>query len=387
MSKPPFPPSGAYLRSIRESARALRKAANISISHDSIERLLTSDVFRNSFQRVSQVHGLGFPLNFTSHLDELNVLSVLSLLNFGSGYRAPLHAATGRGAWDTMKAFVFALYLGSTDGEDDPLSAKGMRSITVGKVAELLRVDIHVERSHETMPGVTVGELGGPLYELVMLITDIMNETGRLLIEYGYSNLGSFVLKALEEGRRALSAENTEAELEVVLERVVRAFPGFQDMAMVDGQPVYCFKKALFLIHTVTIQFGSLQPAPFPLPDTSQSPVFADNVIPSMLVHFGVIDLKPSRLCTLFPEAGTEVRIRRVLEGAVERQGEDMGEGYAVTKEAAYILRAAAIEACEMMGKAGGERETAVDMWLWAVGKEGGYRALGRVAERQTVFY
>lgn len=143
------------------------------------------------------------------------MLSVLSLLNFGSGYRVPLHAATGRGAWDTMRALVLSLYLGSTSGEDDLLSAKGMKKISPATVAELLRVDVHVERPHETLPGVTVGELGGPLYELVKLITDVLNETGRLLVDYGYPNLGSFVLAALEEGKKA-----GDAQLEVVLERV-----------------------------------------------------------------------------------------------------------------------------------------------------------------------
>jgi hypothetical protein len=184
------------------------------ISQEAIERLVTSPIFTSSFERVSQAHGLKFPLKFSSYLDELNVLSVLSLLNFGSGYRVPLHEATGRGAWDTMRALVLSLYLGSTTGED-LLSAKGMEKISLAMVAELLRVDVHVERPHETLPGVTVGELGGPLYELVKLITDVLNETGRLVAEYGYSNLGSFVLATLEEGKKA-----GDAELEVVLERV-----------------------------------------------------------------------------------------------------------------------------------------------------------------------
>ncbi len=185
------------------------------ISQEAIERLVISPIFTSSFDRVSQAHGLKFPLKFSSYLDELNVLSVLSLLNFGSGYCVPLYEATGRGAWDTMRALVLSLYLGSTTGEDDLLSAKGMQKISLAMVAELLRVDVHVERPHETLPGVTVGELGGPLYELVKLITDVLNETGRLLVEYGYPNLGSFVLAALEEGKKA-----GDAQFEVVLERV-----------------------------------------------------------------------------------------------------------------------------------------------------------------------
>lgn len=175
--------------------------------------------FTSSFEHdITQTHGLTFPLKFSSHLDELNVISVLSLLNFGSGYRDALHAATGRGAWDNMRALVLGLYLRSTTGEEDFLSAKGMQGLQLVQVAQLLRVNVHIERQHETLVGVTMGELGGPMYELVKLITDVLNETGGLLVEYGYPNLGSFVLKALEGGRKTRTAERSE--LEIVLEQV-----------------------------------------------------------------------------------------------------------------------------------------------------------------------
>jgi hypothetical protein len=126
-------------------------------------------------------------------------------------------------------------------------------------------------------------------------------------------------------------------------------------MAIVNGHAIYCFKKALFLIHAVHVQFGALEPAPFPVADTRQSPVFADNVLPTMLMHFGVI------------------------EGGVTGGEVSKGEG--------YILRAAAIEAGELLAAAAERPETAVDMWLWAVGKEGELRAVGRVGERGTVYY
>ncbi|KAF8626829.1 hypothetical protein AX15_004661 [Amanita polypyramis BW_CC] len=264
-----------------------------------------------------------------------------------------------------MRALVLALYLGSTAGEGDLLSARGMQNIELAKVAELLRVNVYVERRDESLPGVMIGELGGPLYELVKLITDVLNETGQLLVDYGYPNLGSFVLEALEHGRNVRSDENTDAELEVVLGRIVRAFPGFQDMAIVNGQPIYCFKKALFLVHAINVQFGTLEPAPFPVPDTRHSPVFADNVLPTMLIHFGVID------------TGLEGVIGKV--GGKEEIVVDQAEG--------YLLRAAAIVGGARMAAAAGRRETEVDMWLWGIAKEGGLRAVGRVAERRTVYY
>ncbi len=134
------------------------------------------------------------PLNFSSPLAELNVLAILSLLNFGSGYRVPLHEATGRGAWDSIRALVLSMYI--TD--ERLLTARGMQTADVGKVAELMRVNIHVEKPHESIPGVTVGELGGPMYELTALITGVLNETGDILVGAGYPDLGTFVAQALE---------------------------------------------------------------------------------------------------------------------------------------------------------------------------------------------
>lgn len=183
---------------------------------------MLSPAFTESFKRVSASHGLALPLKFSSALDELNLLSILSLLNFASGYRVPLHAETGRGAWDNIRAFAFSLYLSSSVGEGDLLSARGMKVIGEGKVAELMRVNVHLERPHESIPGVTVGELGGPMHELVKLVTGILQETGKVLVDLGYPDLGSFVAEALKEGEseRTRNGDDPNVQVEVVLERV-----------------------------------------------------------------------------------------------------------------------------------------------------------------------
>lgn len=179
-----------------------------------------SPVFTTTFKRVSQSHGLALPLNFSSPLDELNLLAILSILNFASGYRVQLHQEVGRGAWDTIRAFVFSLYLSSSIDGDDLLSAHGIAAIEASKVAELMGVNVHVERNHDTIPGLTIGQLGGPMYELVNLVTGVLNETGDILVDRGYPNLGAFVLEALKEGAKAEPASDGSQELEAVLERV-----------------------------------------------------------------------------------------------------------------------------------------------------------------------
>ncbi len=89
------------------------------------------------------------------------------------------------------------------------------------KVAELTGINLHIEKPHPKIPGIVIGELGGPLYDLVQLITQVLNETGLILVSGGYLNLGSFVLEALKEGESAQVHRGTgSTALETVLERV-----------------------------------------------------------------------------------------------------------------------------------------------------------------------
>ncbi|KAF8891695.1 hypothetical protein BD779DRAFT_1610446 [Infundibulicybe gibba] len=363
---PPFPEAGTYLKSVRDSSRALCRASQIKIDPQSIERLLLSPALTSTFKRVSASHGLALPLNFPSPLAELNLLSILSLLNFASGYRIPLRAETGRGAWDAIRAFVFSLYLTSSTSDENLLSAKGMKAIAEGQVAELMGVNIHIEHAHPTLAGITVGELGGPIYELVQLITHVLNDTGSKLIDTGYPDLGSFVVEALKEGERLQSRDNETSAIEVVLERLVRAFPAFQDMSEIDGQPIYCFKKALFLVHAVNL------------------PVFSDNVLPSLLVHLGVIDISDSPSCpsspSIIPLAPPQLAFRP--------------KKALLTSDQAYIMRiintAHQLEPSKLVTTDGESVEWIrnmrlpdLDMWLWAVAKDRlDYRLLERFVLR-----
>lgn len=163
---------------------------------------------------------MALPLKFPSVLAELNILCILSLLNFASGYRVPLHVAAGRGAFDSIRALVFSMYI-TADSEGDYLSAQGMQSVQAGKIAELMGVadKIHQERDHESIPGLRVGQLGGPVWEVVELVTRVMKETGDVLVRGGYPNLGALVLEAFKEGEKVRS-DDPNTECDVILERV-----------------------------------------------------------------------------------------------------------------------------------------------------------------------
>lgn len=329
-----------------------------------------------------------------------------------------------------------------------------MQSISMTKVAELMGVNLHVETPHEGLPGVTIGVLGGPLYELVILLTKVLNETGAILITGGYPNLGSFVLDAFKEGARVQSSQGVESGLEAVLERVSDLLDGrsFDAPTLISSNTareslprlpghghgrgtacvayltanafhtmmltfffitaIYCFKKALFLVHAVRIRFGSISPPPFPIPSTKESPIFADNVIPSLLVHLGVIDISQAPgLNVFFVDAGSEESLRRLLGSPPPIMAPENNvpkEGPLLSNDQAFKLRAAAIDACQMIIEAARSYEAPprdadvhetldwiremtlpdLDLWIWSVAKDrADYRALERFAQRDTTFY
>ena len=96
-----------------------------------------------------------------------------------------------------------------------------MQTLSEAKIAELLGVSLHTERQHESIRGVTISQVGGPGWELVQLLKTLLDEAGKVLVDGGYPNLGSFVAEALKEGARAQEEKGDPAVAsDVVLERV-----------------------------------------------------------------------------------------------------------------------------------------------------------------------
>jgi hypothetical protein len=167
---------------------------------------------------------------------------------------------------------------------------------------------------------------------------------------------------------------------------------------------IYIFKKALFLTLAITKRFEKQDSPPLPLPDVSNLPAMSDNVIPSMLVYFGIINLGECKFLNLrsaFLEVERSVLLKRSVQGDQAIKPEDLKEGPLLGSQEAFVLRAAGVTACDRMasiaqglGKDAPHawmpkvRPSQLDMWLWSVAKDRtDYRILPRFAERNTVFY
>ena len=135
-----------------------------------------------------------------------------------------------------------------------------------------------------------------------------------------------------------------------------------------------------------------------------------------MLIHFGVLDVSQSAYTahqaafTKLDVQGNLAHIPTDVQGGAVGRGPggppkplDVEEGPVLNEEEAYALRAAAVDACELLVEMtknlnmGDHLEESnwvkdlnlpeLDGWLWAVAKKGHLRSLARFAQPGTVMY
>ena len=109
-------------------------------------------------------------------------------------------------------------------------------------------------------------------------------------------------------------------------------------------------------------------------------------------------------LAGLFPGAGSEALLGEAPALGEEQPHSLPEEGPALTVDQAYLLRAAAIDACELIVQTAKEMDTSdatedlswlkgmtlpeIDAWIWAVAKDRpDYRKLERFALRNTAYF
>ncbi|ORY89060.1 hypothetical protein BCR35DRAFT_300847 [Leucosporidium creatinivorum] len=373
MSSPALPPAAEILHSIRSTSEALRVRSGIEINDSAIDAFL-SKLEQEEWESHTgaEQHGIRLPLRFDSPEEELNILSTIGLLNFLSGYRTALHRLTTRGAFSTILSLVLSSHL-AADPLLTPLSTKGLLASTPASLASLAQIQTHQEEDHPTMgAAVRVGVKDEEAWEMLELLAGVCTETGEVLQRMGKANLGEWVKEKLVE---------TEGEPGKMIEEFISTFPAFRDAYTIDGEPVYLFKKALWLLATIKHTFTTASPAPsFPLPSLSNFPIFADNVLPTLLIHLSILSTTSSTDPSLQPTSLTSTPL--------------------LSTDSATRLRAAAVSACARITQRAkepsveegkewlrGVTEEQLDGYLWSLAKKGELREVVRVGERGTVMY
>ncbi|KAF9990960.1 Histone H2A.V [Mortierella antarctica] len=338
-------PANLYA-SVYETTKQCRQSSNIQIDQEAITQFLTN-LTQESWSKHSVANGMSFPLRFDSLEQEVNTLSLIDILNTGHGFRKELHEDSDRGAFETIVFGIMSFHISST-----ATTAESLSKLTGWEVGThfgiTMQKDEPSELAHVTLSKPSVAS------KLAGQLQGVLNETGLILKEKGFETLGAFVIDA---------AKKANGSGEKFSEILINTFPAFQDYAEVDGKTVYVFKKALLLASSLERRFAKTEPM-FAFKDIKDSPIFADNVIPTLMTHLGILVL---------PE-----NLKHTME-----------EGGVTSVEESYRLRAASIDACREVVERANDKSNKVgtvnygeqgmlavdlDVYLWRVAKEPQYR-------------
>ena len=128
-------------------------------------------------------------------MQEVNLISLLELLNFCSGYRAELKRLTGRGAFDTIRSLIISFHISQTE-----LSVEGLEKITGNDVAHMAQLPVSEDIVHPNLEGVYIGQ-PTKLARMAKEIARVLNETGKILRQGGHKSLATFVIECTKRSR------------------------------------------------------------------------------------------------------------------------------------------------------------------------------------------
>ncbi|CAO0801885.1 unnamed protein product [Mucor circinelloides] len=349
-------PNGNFIEAVRTSCRSFVEQSPVEISQQGIESFL-GKLDKLQYEELSDDVTIKMPLKFETVNDELNFITVIDLLNFGSGYRVPLHELAGRGAFDTIRFGAMSFHIGGK-----PMDAETFKNSTIFEVAEIFQIPIDREVKHEKLDFVTLTEPTA-LKPFAAGLTAVLNTTGEYLQAHNYKDLAQFIMEHVKANPQNATS---------LTEHLIKAFPGLHDSYKFpdQSQPVFLYKKAQIIVYHLWYTFKEQLPELFDFKDIDTLTVFSDNVIPTMLAHLGVIQVP-------------------------QEWQQDIDNNIDLSVERATTLRAAGVVACEDIVKAARSGSGPVphmttgglDVYLWRLGKVGDYRKVPRFQLRDTVMF
>ncbi|KAG2449945.1 hypothetical protein HYH02_000049 [Chlamydomonas schloesseri] len=231
-------------RSCAEVAALHRE--HVSIDDAALEALADELVAAAEDVRCA-VRGLPLPIRFSSLEQELTLLALFHLLDFGSGYLAAPEARRQSGGRQWREALLYGLlglHLGGTR-----LDSHKLKSFSMYDLTQVFGLDATVEVP--VMPGVTMSK-PGPLQPLCKSLLAALNDTGAQLAEGGHKSLGGQLMAMGEELRKA---GRTSAS--AFVEELVDTLPAFRDSVLYDGRTLTLARRAQNLAADLAIVYGS----------------------------------------------------------------------------------------------------------------------------------
>ncbi|KAJ1951259.1 hypothetical protein EC988_004096 [Linderina pennispora] len=361
----PLPAPGTnYFDAVRESTAQFIKSSGqalVTVDEAAAKTYVDSFNVEKFDQYVTEVNQWTrkLPLRFDNFAQELNMFSIIDLLQIGSGFRRDLHAACGRGASDTIVFGCISLHISQT-----PVDAKGLQELTLGDISQHFGIPLFGDEKpmREGVTAVTVSE-ASPVRPLAEIILGILQDTGRRLEQFGFASFADFIIKICTE----------QATAKHLVEKLVNAFPSLRDAAEINGKPVYLFKKAQLIAYDVFQRFKDSEKI-FNFPDVAEMTLFADNVVPAMVQNHGMMTPCDA--------------IQKKIDSSEE-----------LTLEETTAMRAASIVAAQLVvdyansteckttpGKFPINQATLDNFW-WKEGKDPELRKINRLVCKNTVYF
>jgi len=365
----PILPKDDYIEAVRTSCKELQseneKEKSVKISDEQINEFVEKIKSNNleSFKKYYDTNNpLKVPLKFDTLEEELNFVALNALLAFGSGWRDELHEACNRGAANTIKFGIISMHISKMQYG----TINHMAGLTITDISSIFQIPLlGEEKTNENMPGVTVSTQHC-LREFAEKLQTVFHKTALDLKKGGYRSLAQFIMYLIN------STKNEVNRAEVILKGIVNVLTAFQDSSIVNGKEVFIFKKAQLFVYSLYKAFHKKYPL-FDIKGVEKLTIFADNVIPTVLIDLGV----------LIPSSD--------ILSAIKNK-ENMSKTNTDVK-----LRAASIVACEKITKILKEQnvtcmdneilETDIDNYIWNLGKEEKYRGLVRIVNKDTIYY
>jgi hypothetical protein len=338
------------VENVRRSCRAVANSPQCTVKIDETRaREVIDNIDIGILKKYT--HHMEIPLNFPDEKSEVNFNVVLHLLNFGHGYRHPLHDLRNAGAWKTMKRGVEELQKRSDSGI---ITAQTLTELSREKVVEVFDLGIR------TQEGKRIADTTIELDSLVDMIVAVAHDSGRRLLDMGFPDFASFAYSHYRH------PENGDPSATWLVHQLATCFPAFNDRRQWHGgMEVLFLKKAQIAVAELHQRFNDKNPAIFNFPDKDRLTVVCDNVLPCVLRTLGVLVL-PDKL------------LQKIDSKQPLPAGHDEVE-----------LRATAITVAELMIEHGEGRFWAKELgdYLWSLGKDPHYRSVERHATPDTCFY
>jgi hypothetical protein len=263
--------------------------------------------------------------------DTVAFFLTLDAINFGSGYFPVLRKRPGMSGYYTVASSLTDHFT-----QHGPFSAQQLAALTEQDCTRLFGQE----------------SCNVPVAELMQRFSTALNDLGRYLLQ---TYEGSFIALLDQAGA---SAER--------LARLLNEMPYFQDVASYRGQQVPFFKRAQITAADLWVAFGGQGPGRFH--DIEQLTIFADNLVPHVLRHDGLLAY----------DAELAARIDR--EDLIPSGSEEE------TEIRACALHAVELVSAELRQAGHSVSPMKLDWLLWNRGHDPFYKARPRHRTR-TVYY